>query len=136
MVSGGRWLVTIWSYDLTANGVVVYGSRPEITNIAADPNYYDPSYHADEPVGFRSVTVSYTLSQNADITLRVYDMNNNLVRTIVQSGVPAGSNTITWDGKNDAGEFMVDKGYKLGLKAADSMGSQSMTMYVFIILYY
>jgi PKD repeat protein len=136
MIFGGNWLVTIWSYDLTANGVVVYGSEPAITNIAASPTYYDPSYHADEPVGYRNVSVSYTLSKNANVTVRVYDMNNNLIRTMVQPNVPAGNNTVTWDGRNDAGELVLDKGYKLGLRASDSMGNQSMTMYAFIILYY
>jgi hypothetical protein len=131
-----KYIVTIWSWDLPNNGVVVSGNSPVVSNVSADPNYYDPSYHADVPVGFRNVTASYSLSENANVALRVFDANYNLVRTITQANVPAGSNTITWDGRNDAGQLMVDKEYRLGIKATDAEGNSSPTMYALIVLFY
>lgn len=131
-----KYIVTIWSWDLPDNGVAVTGASPIISNVSSDPNYYDPSYHADVPVGFRDVTVSYTVSENADVTLKVFDSDNNLVRTITQASVSAGDNTIVWDGRNEAGELMVDKKYNFGVKAADAQGNKSPTMYALIVLFY
>lgn len=130
-----RYIVTIWSWDLPNNAVVTKGSSPIISNVSADPNYYDPSYHADEPVGFRDVTVSYNLSEAANVSLKVYD-SNNLVRTIAEANVPAGSNTIVWDGRNDAGQLMVDREYRIGIKATDAEGNSSPTMYALLVLFY
>ncbi|MFH1219255.1 MAG: PKD domain-containing protein [Candidatus Eisenbacteria bacterium] len=136
LIIGGNWLVTIWSYDLTGNGVVTGGNRPSISNVSANPNYYDPSYHADEPVGFRNVEVAYSLSERADVTLRVFDFNYNLIRTIRQGGVDAGTHSLAWDGRNFNGELCTDKKYRLALSGADSESNQSVTMYTFVALFY
>jgi len=129
-----RWLVTIWSYDISPNGVVVEGSKPEITDLSADPNYYCP----DEPIptGFRQLNISFTLSKTANVIVKIYDSNNTLVRTISQSNLPAGENTISWDGKNEVGEYVIDTAYHVGIKAIDNQGNHSLTRYAHVILFY
>lgn len=130
------YLVAIWSWDLPDNSVIVIGARPEISNISAEPNYFDPSYHSDEPVGYRPTTVTYTLSKNADAVLKVYDLNNVLIRTVTQTNVPAGINTITWDGRNDSGNLVANGQYKLGIKATDTEGNESVTMFSHVVVFY
>jgi len=37
------------------------------------------------------------------VTLRIYDVNGRLVRTLVNGALPAGRKTVGWEGLNDAG---------------------------------
>lgn len=139
--TGPQWsyygyLVAIWSWDLSDNSVIVTGTKPVVSNVSAEPNYFDPSYHADEPVGYRPTTVTYTLSKNADVTLYVYDLNNVLVRSITKTNVTAGTNTIDWDGRNSSGELVAAGQYKLGIKAIDGEGNKSVTVYCHVVVFY
>ncbi|MFH1777870.1 MAG: PKD domain-containing protein [Candidatus Omnitrophota bacterium] len=136
MADSEGYLVAIWSWDLPTNSVIITGARPEITNVSAEPNYFDPTYHTDEPVGYRPVTSTYTLSTNADVTINIYDSGNVLVKTITQTNVSVGTNTFTWDGKNESGDFVDPGQYKMGIKARDTEGNESTTMYAHIIVFY
>ncbi len=68
--------------------------------------------------------------------MKIYDSNNTLVRTISQSNLPAGENTISWDGKNEVGEYVIDTAYHVGIKAIDNQGNHSLTRYAHVILFY
>lgn len=51
-----------------------------------------------------STSISYNLPKTSDITLKIYDMLGNEIRTLVNNETKiAGTYTISWDGKNDKG---------------------------------
>lgn len=55
--------------------------------------------------------ISYTLDADAKkVTFEILDGNGNVVRTLTEKDVEAGSQTIKWDGKNTLGNE-VDEGY-------------------------
>jgi hypothetical protein len=50
-----------------------------------------------------STTIPVALPVNADVTLRVYNILGEEIRTLVSGSLEAGRHWITWDGRNDAG---------------------------------
>ena len=74
------------------------------------PNYPNP---------FNPETwIPYQLSEPAEVTLRIYAINGELVRTLALGQMPAGiyqtrSRAAHWDGKNDVGESVASGVYFL-----------------------
>ena len=68
-------------------------ARPVRIEIAQNrPNPFNPS-----------TAIPFTLSEDADITLRVYDVTGRLVRTVIDRGsYSSGDHTVHWDGTTDA----------------------------------
>jgi len=62
---------------------------------AVSPNYPNPF----NP----STTISYQLPQASEVTLEVYNMLGQKVRTLVSDRIAAGSHLAVWDGRNDNG---------------------------------
>ncbi len=128
--------VGIIAFTLPDNAIFVEAA-PELSNVSADPNFFDPStgdfITADNP----TTRIAYTVSKQATVTLQVVNTaTNRLTRTITQANVPAGSNTIAWDGRNDNGIFADSGDYRLALKAHDASGSQSLVRYVLVRVFY
>ncbi|PID79082.1 hypothetical protein CSB20_11910, partial [bacterium DOLZORAL124_64_63] len=46
---------------------------------------------------------SFSLPQQENVSLRVYDMAGRLVRTLVQGSVPPGEHSVIWDGRDRSG---------------------------------
>ncbi|MBI4179264.1 right-handed parallel beta-helix repeat-containing protein [bacterium] len=57
-----------------------------------------------------NMSFKYNLQTAADISLKIFDMGGKLVREQKGSGI-AGSNTITWDGTNKAGQKLGSGAY-------------------------
>ncbi|MBU0686699.1 MAG: T9SS type A sorting domain-containing protein [Candidatus Margulisbacteria bacterium] len=98
----------------------VYDSLSVIGTPMNYPNPFNPN-------GGQSTTIRYTLSQNTNITLMVYDITGkHVLRRVYTSGTTGGSagqNEITWNGTNDFGTragsgvyiyFIVSGGKVLG----------------------
>lgn len=80
------------------------------------------------PFGLSSETtqLDYYLSQDADVTLRIFDLLGNLVWSrSFAAGTPGGRgrqgnlhpNSVVWDGSNDVGQHIGSGGYVLVAKA-------------------
>jgi len=68
--------------------------------------------------------ISYTLDADAKkVTFEIRDGNGNLVRTLTAKDVEAGSATISWDGKNTAGNKVDEAYYSVGATAVDDDGN-------------
>jgi endonuclease I len=81
-------------YDST--NVTGVGSPTVLTHSllrSASPNPFGPR-----------TTLAYDLAQRAHVSLRMYDISGRLVRTLVAGSVQeAGSYSLVWDGRDDAG---------------------------------
>ena len=74
--------------------------------------------------GDRDVRFGYTLAADAaTVTVKVYDANGELVRTITEKGAAAGDTTLAWDGTNDAGAAVPAGSYKISVEAVDGAGA-------------
>ncbi|MBN1352069.1 T9SS type A sorting domain-containing protein [candidate division KSB1 bacterium] len=52
-------------------------------------------------------TIEFHLPQLAEVSLAIYDLRGQLVRTLAASSRQAGCHRIAWDGRNDAGQIVV-----------------------------
>jgi flagellar hook assembly protein FlgD len=106
--------------------VTVEKEPPQITGYKASSNQLK--------LGAGSAIISYTLSENASVTLKVYNSSGIPVRTILNSTAKnAGFNSSTWDGKKDLpGDLAEDGIYTVAISAVDNFGKPSVVQYVFI----
>lgn len=71
-------------------------------------------------------TISYTLAEDAAVTLAIYDLNGGLVREFALSpgaeGGRRGPNRVAWDGRNGLGEAVAMGGYIAQIRMDSSEG--------------
>ena len=72
-----------------------------------------------------SATFNYTLpSTAASVNVSIADSNNNVVWTGPATGLAAGAQTYTWNGKNQSGQKQADGGvYSITFTATNAAGS-------------
>jgi PKD repeat protein len=126
----------IGGFTLPQNAVVVE-QAPQISSVAANPNYLDPFTGSFLSGTGQPTTISFTLSKQATVVLQVASVDSGgLLRTITQPNVAAGNSTIAWDGRADNGLFAAQGSYRLALKAVDAQGNQSIIRYVLVKVFY
>lgn len=89
--------------------------KPEITNVSDSPDPVDSQ-------GTRTSTIGYTLSENAHVTIVIYNSSNTRIRGLVDADVTAGQNTAVWDCKNDTGTNVPDGVYTYKINAVNATG--------------
>ena len=68
-------------------------------------------------------TIGLNLSTDAQhVTITIKDANGNVVRTLSQDGMKAGSNKLAWDGKDAQGTALPDGNYTVEASATDASG--------------
>lgn len=77
--------------------------------------------------------INFTLTDDGIYSIRIYDSQNNLVRTLVsEARADAGKKSISWDGNNDAGSALPLGTYTVQVTATDAYGHETITKYLFI----
>jgi flagellar basal-body rod modification protein FlgD len=71
----------------------------------------------------KATSADYKLDTPANVSVKIYDENNALVRTVKMGTQAAGKYQIDWDGCNDAGKKVSDGLYSLNLEAVDANGN-------------
>jgi hypothetical protein len=51
-------------------------------------------------------TIHYQLAQSGKVSIQIYNVNGQLIRTLLNTEQPAGFYTTKWNGKDDAGKQM------------------------------
>lgn len=65
-------------------------------------------------------TISYNLSQPSPVTIKIYDENEQLVRTLLNNKKrKAGLNKENWDGKDDRGTILPSEAYSFIIEGDD-----------------
>lgn len=85
-----------------------------------------------------SVRIHYTLSDTASALVRfeITNSSGNIIRTLSESGKPAGSHTIVWDCKDSSGNRVPTDTYKITLMATGAfILSSTETLHDFYIDY-
>jgi hypothetical protein len=72
-------------------------------------------------------TIIYSISKPSYISLRIYDIKGRLVRRLIEQEykIAKEENIITWDGKDEDGNFLPIGVYICYLEAVDSSGASS-----------
>ncbi len=67
-----------------------------------------------------STTFQFTLTEASEVSLKIYDMVGNLVKTVYQGYEYAGTQKISWDGKADNGLALQSGSYLYELQVSSS----------------
>jgi flagellar hook assembly protein FlgD len=57
--------------------------------------------NSPNPFGASATRIAFAVPREQDATLRVFDVQGRLVRTLVNGPVSAGTHTVEWNGRND-----------------------------------
>ena len=77
------------------------GNKPEAYKLSQNyPNPFNPN-----------TTINYEIQQTGNVTIDVYDILGQKVRTLVNEERTPGEFTIVWDGKNESGELLGSGNY-------------------------
>ena len=87
-----------------------------ITNVSITPSSFNPSN--DE-----TVSISYNIDRDADITISIFNSENTVVRTLIENASrQGGQNAEAWDGKDDGNVIVEPDGYLFRIEANSGRG--------------
>jgi hypothetical protein len=75
-----------------------------------------------------STTIRYSLGRETEVSLKVYTLLGQEVRTLVNSVQAAGQKAVEWDGRNEKGNPVASGIYIYRMKAGDFMWSSRMIL--------
>lgn len=110
---------TVSSFKSTYKGTAnVEKEAPKITGITLTPSPLK--------ISGSSMTIAYTLSENAKVTLKIVDAAGNSVRTVLNAvSKNAGYNSSAWDGKDSTGAYVPEGTYSVVISAVDNFSKSS-----------
>ncbi|MBL8350364.1 MAG: PKD domain-containing protein [Burkholderiaceae bacterium] len=132
---GDAFLFGIFGYTLPNNGIFVRNGV-QLSAMSAAPPIFDPTglTAAAQP---NKCAVQFTLSLPATAELVVQDsITGAVVSRLQYPGLPAGANTVLWDGKTSDGRYAAPGTYRLGVTAIQANGFRSLSSYVLQRVYY
>ena len=81
------------------------------------------------PNPFNPLTrISFRLDRDAQVSLRVYDVQGRLVRTLVDDYLAAGPRLVEWDGSDDEGRSVASGTYYLRLQGGGTYLSRTVNL--------
>ncbi|MCB9513442.1 MAG: hypothetical protein H6694_03920 [Candidatus Latescibacteria bacterium] len=94
------------------------GTTPALTRLQpASPNPFNPA-----------TTLRFDLATRAHVSLRVYDAQGRLQRSLLEGEWPAGRHLQIWDGRGDRGEALPSGVYLVRFEADGHRESQRVTL--------
>ena len=81
------------------------------------PNPFNPQTH-----------ITYHLARREAVTLQLYALTGQSIRTLVRGTVSAGTHTVVWDGRDKAGELVSSGVYLVRLAAGDFVDTRRMML--------
>jgi hypothetical protein len=75
-----------------------------------------------------ATTIRFHLPSDLSAKLAVFDLNGRLVRTLAEGALPAGPQTILWDGLNSWSAPVASRTYFIRLISANETSSQRITL--------
>jgi len=130
--TGVNNLLIFWAYSLPANAVVVYGEKPEVTALSANPVYFFP---ADEDL-LNGLEISYSISRASNVIILIQDSQGHNVKSMNLGAQSAGAHEVFWDGRAADGQLADSGPYRIGVSLTDPLGNNSLIRYCLIIVFY
>jgi hypothetical protein len=75
-----------------------------------------------------STSIRFDVSHRSRVTLSIYNLRGQMVNTLVDDELPAGSHSIHWDGTNNPGERVPSGTYFYRLRAGNSIETKKMLL--------
>jgi hypothetical protein len=96
--SSGNEMMPVAMVNAATTEVQAPQARTRLSS--AQPNPFNPS-----------TQLSFELAQEGSARLEIFDLQGRRIRTLVESTLPAGPHTRTWDGRDDSGRVVVSGVY-------------------------
>ncbi len=94
---------------------------PAIIKVADDPDPFTPAENTQ-----RVTTIAFTLSERAAVTLKIFNRNGRLVRTLLKSeSLSKDRHSVRWNGRNNDRRVVKTGTYEYRIKAVDAAGNKS-----------
>jgi hypothetical protein len=118
-------ILLIWLLPVQAQSV----SRIEIQDFELLPNPFSPLLaNPNDPQGRRGQIIQLNLispsSENPFISLKIYNMDGELIRTLKDNEPSMKQVQLIWDGKTNNGRYVRNGRYLVYLKVKDSTGEK------------
>ena len=85
--------------------------------------------HPNVPNPFNPLTrFAYTIPRLGLVSFAIYDLRGRLVRTLVTEQQPAGSHTVSWDGRDDRGRTLTSGVYLARLVTSAGTSNRKVTL--------
>lgn len=81
------------------------------------PNPFNPSTH-----------IEYSIPSRGNVLIKIYNSAGQLIRTLVNQEMEAGSHITTWDGKNDGGELVASGSYFYQVQVGEFASTKKMIL--------
>jgi flagellar hook assembly protein FlgD len=107
---------------LPKNVMVVFGTKPSVTNVQVTRPFYGPA-NGTQTVSFNLSTYQ---SQTATIAVAFKNLStNSVLRRVTLSNQAPGPVTVNWDGHADNGMWVAPGFYAVTVTATDSIGNSA-----------
>jgi hypothetical protein len=75
-----------------------------------------------------ATTIAYDLHKSADVTIKIYNLAGQEVKTLLKGKQPAGSKQVTWDGRDNNGHQVASGVYLYRLQADNTVQTRKMVL--------
>lgn len=119
----------VYASDLEGYLTVLKFYPENITGVSESPAVKPAPYQLlqNYPNPFNpSTSISFVLKKSGHVTLTVYDLLGQKIKTLVTGSVQSGEHKVNWDGTNDEGKRVSSGVYVYRLEAGDSVRSKKM----------
>ena len=96
-------------------------------NAALAQNYPNP-FSASGTFGNPETVIRFHLSERQQVRLVIYDLSGKRVRTLVEGELPAGEQTVSWDGRRQNGQTVASGVYFYELVVGNNTEKRKMTL--------
>ena len=76
----------------------------------------------------KSTVIGFTLTQSDFVSLEIFDLLGRRIKTLVSERLPAGYNSVIWDGTDDSGEEVASGIYLYELKSGELTETQKLML--------
>lgn len=73
-------------------------------------------------------TITYELQSPDQVTVRIYDIQGQLIRTLAQGNQSSGTHSVLWDGKNESGQTVSSGTYLYQINAGKQTFTRQMIL--------
>ncbi|MFQ5770505.1 MAG: FlgD immunoglobulin-like domain containing protein [bacterium] len=126
--SGNSTLITTWGADLIAFAIDQECSPTGVQEGATEvPLKYTLFQNYPNPFN-PSTTISFEIKESSDVTLEIYNIKGQLVRTLVKGKLIAGNHSFVWNGRDDRARLVPSGLYISRMSAGEFVDQRKMLL--------
>jgi len=122
-----------WAVGTAGDIVGYFGTITDVKRNDPLPQVFDLAQNYPNPFN-PSTTIEYSLPQRANVTLRIYDMLGQEVRTLATGVREAGNFKVVWDGRNNTGYTVSTGLYVYRIEASPLDGGNAFASFKKMLL--